>query len=455
VPLSLYLHEYSEVPVSRSSPILASVYDVPLAERKSAPLAELMERAARNATGTNAHRANSEAAAPAAETRRRNHIWELNTSLHCSIIGTCLTAAELRRLLIRLNVGGAEAAGDHDLHMLGVLLAARPKEGAKVLEKALDRRHRGALNRFAKAPDAPGLCALWEEAMHGGDIPGAYWALLTHPFSTNEMVRHAFGDVHMLSHLVGATNRADLTRLRRLEADNAALTDKLERQQRQLRDGFVARDATIRTLNDTIARAAIREAARVPHDAGEEVSAIKEAIAALDARLARESEHRARLEQRVAALAKARDDAERARRAAERERDALQTECGSLDAQIGALLAQDAAPVAVNLAGTAILYIGGRANQVPKLKALVERNGGQFLHHDGGLEHSAALLPGLVSRADISIFPVDCVSHDAVAVIKRVCRQAGKPYLPLRTSSLACFAAALTAAGQQSAEAAE
>jgi hypothetical protein len=69
---------------------------------------------------------------------------------------------------------------------------------------------------------------------------------------------------------------------------------------------------------------------------------------------------------------------------------------------------------------------------------------GRFLHHDGGIEHSAALLPGLVSRADIAVFPVDCVSHDAAAAVKRVCRQLGKRYIPLRTSSLACLLSGLS-----------
>jgi hypothetical protein len=55
------------------------------------------------------------------------------------------------------------------------------------------------------------------------------------------------------------------------------------------------------------------------------------------------------------------------------------------------------------------------------------------------LEHNAALLPGLVSRADLSVFPVDCVSHEAVASLKRICRQLGKRYVPLRTSSLTCL----------------
>jgi Uncharacterized protein conserved in bacteria (DUF2325) len=59
-----------------------------------------------------------------------------------------------------------------------------------------------------------------------------------------------------------------------------------------------------------------------------------------------------------------------------------------------------------------------------------------LLHHEGGIEHSPTLLPGLVSRADHLFFPVDCVSHDAAATIERLCRQLEKPYCPLRTASL-------------------
>ena len=73
------------------------------------------------------------AAKLAAPSRRRTQISDLHQSLHCSIIGTCLSSAELRRLLIRLEVQGAETADDHDLHMLGVLLAGKSKAGAKHL----------------------------------------------------------------------------------------------------------------------------------------------------------------------------------------------------------------------------------------------------------------------------------------------------------------------------------
>jgi len=41
------------------------------------------------------------------------------------------------------------------------------------------------------------------------------------------------------------------------------------------------------------------------------------------------------------------------------------------------------------------------------------------------------------------IFPVDCISHSAADMAKRLCRESEKPYLPLRSASLASFAAAI------------
>jgi hypothetical protein len=385
--------------------------------------------------------------------RRRTQIWELHHSLHCSIIGTCLSSAELRRLLIRLGVQSAETADDHDLHVLGVLLAGRSKAGAKHLQKALDRRHQPSLNQFAKAKDAATLSALWEDALGRGDIPGAYWALLTHPAATDAMVKDVFGKVHMLSHLVGAANRVDIRRLRQLEDDNAALTAKLERQQKQLRDGFTSRDESIRRLNAMLARAAGQEAIAPSFEAAEDSRAIKDALAELDKRLAHEISRRARLEQRLASACDALNEAERARTRAESELETLHQEMASLESRLGASLqtADGAAADGLDLHGLTVLYVGGRANQAPQFKGLIESTKGRFLYHDGGIEHSPTLLPGLVSRADIAVFPVDCVSHDAVGMVKRVCRQLGKRYLPLRTSSLTCLLSGLS--GMQPAQA--
>jgi hypothetical protein len=85
-----------------------------------------------------------------------------------------------------------------------------------------------------------------------GDIPDAYWAALMHPATTQDIVSRIFAGVHMLSHVVGTANRADIRRLRQLEADNVLLAANVERQQRQLHEGFVERDRTIRELNELL-----------------------------------------------------------------------------------------------------------------------------------------------------------------------------------------------------------
>ena len=51
-----------------------------------------------------------------------------------------------------------------------------------------------------------------------------------------------------------------------------------------------------------------------------------------------------------------------------------------------------------------------------------------------------------MSRADLIVFPVDCVSHEAVTLVKRLCRQMSKPYLPLRSTGLGSFVSALARA---------
>ena len=379
------------------------------------------------------------------QTPRRSRIWELAEALHCSIVGTCLSNAELRHALARLGVNGIEAADDHELHVVGVMLGGRRDAGAKLLQRALDRRHAIAIKQYAKARDEDALRQLWDASMRSGDIPGAYWALLSHPAATEAIVKKAFQDVHMLSHLVGAANRADIRRLRQLEEEKGALTEKLHRQQQQLRDGFTSRDETIRQLNKLLAdHHSAGEPAANPADCREEDGA-RRVIADLNRKLGQETTRRERLEQRLNAMSDGMRTLEASFQAAQGERDALRREIESLEDHIAGLLqpATGDGEAALDLSTRTILYVGGRPNQIPQLKALVERTGARFLHHDGGIEHNSSLLPGLISRADVLLFPIDCISHDAVATLKRLCRQLEKPYLPLRAASLATLASSL------------
>ncbi|HEY6718013.1 MAG TPA: hypothetical protein VI232_16855 [Reyranella sp.] len=171
-----------------------------------------------------------------------------------------------------------DGASDHDLHSQGVLLANLRDGRGKLLHKALDKRHRLVIGRFEKAETIDKVRGLWRDAVKQGDIPGAYWAALTHPATNDALIREIFGEVHMLSHLVGAANRADIRRLSELEAENAALREKLLRQQDHLRDGITARDARIRELGSLLA-------SRIADQQREDGAADEAALSALIANL--------------------------------------------------------------------------------------------------------------------------------------------------------------------------
>jgi hypothetical protein len=373
--------------------------------------------------------------------RQRTKIWEFGTNLHCSIIGTCLSTAELRQVLIKIGCKEAATATEHDVHTSGVLIASKRRDGAKLLHKALDRRHRVAISRFDRAKTDAEVRALWQEAVQRGDIPGAYWAALTHPAANDLLVRDIFADVHMLSHLVGAANRADIRRLRQLEAENAVLQAKVERQQQQLREAVVARDARIRELS----RALETRLEQSRDGAVEGDEAAWTALAAdLKSRLSRCERRCERAERLLAESRRVLDAEQVARQAAEQRESTLRQELAAIEES----LAPAGDPVAdadrtSSLSGLTILYVGGRQAGIGQLRAIAERCGASFLHHDGGVEERSGLLPGLVSRADAVLFPVECVSHAAMLLVKRLCRQAGKPLLPLRSAGLAPFCAAL------------
>ena len=159
--------------------------------------------------------------------------------------------------------------------------------------------------------------------MAGGDIPGAYWAVMTHTESSDKLVQKAFSDVHMLSHLMGATNCADLRRMRQLEDEVAALTNKLERQQKHLRDGFTERDQKIDRLTKLLAEKIQTQSDHAPRGDDGEIADLRETIADLNRSLARETARRERLEQRL--QGRRRRSGMRTHRV-EQERDALRNE---------------------------------------------------------------------------------------------------------------------------------
>jgi hypothetical protein len=388
------------------------------------------------------------------ETKRAVRLADLHTNLHCSIVGTCLTTGELRQFVGKLDIADPKTLSEHDLHKYGVTIAGQkdphgPSLGSKLLHKLLDKKHRITLNQFAKARTEAEVGALWDEAVKRGEIPGAYWAVMSHSFTSEALVKRVFGQVHMLSHLVGAANRADIRRLADLEAENAELREKADRQQVQIRDAVTKRDAKIRDLEGLLVQTLTQAVSLAGHEASE-TDTMAALAANLERRLSSEAGHRARLEERLKTAETRLAEAQKARAEAERQHAELAAELAAAEALAKA--DGTSAETMPQLGGRTLLYVGGQTGHVANLRDIATRSGAKLVHHDGGIEDRNPLLAGLISQADIVLFPVDCVSHDAMQTVKRLSRQAAKPYVPLRSAGLGSFLAALAALAQQTPE---
>jgi hypothetical protein len=373
---------------------------------------------------------------PKREARKKT--WEISPTFHCSIIGTCLTAGELRQVLAKTGEPDARTATDHALHGRGVRAASERGVAGKLLNKALDRRHETMIRRFSRLSAADDVRALWNDCLEKGEIAGAYWAVMSHPATDRALIQDVFGEVHMLSHLVGSSNRLDIARLRTLQAEVDGKQDTIARHEERLAAGADERTRLQRRIDELEeSLIAVRAVKSVAEDgAGSSI------LSAARHRFEAERERADTLAARLAEMQERLNAAEKHAAALVEQNAALQREADSLEAAFAGGLTETA-PTAV--AGASILYVGGRRNLFDRMRLLASQHGIALTIHDGGIEDNNSLLPGLVGQAATAVFPVDCISHAAAGMVKRLCRDSGKPFVPLRSASLASFLATIGA----------
>lgn len=384
---------------------------------------------------------------------RRRPLAEIDPQWICTIVGTSLTLGELKALQARLKLRIQKAdPSDYDIHSAMVHLAGHDAKAAKVIGKALDRKHAAFVSRFARATRPAEVASLWRAALARGEVGGACWAAMSHGATDDPLRKEIFGDIHMLSHQVGSATSVDLKRIHALETEKTALEAKVARQQERLRQEITARDREIAELRQRL-EMETTEARRLAHAvaAASEMAGLRAVLSELRRDLEIERRARERAERASQETERqARHLAERTE-ALDRELAAIRADNEALEARLSLLLggdqigACDPACRKLDLCGRCILYVGGRNQQVRHLRRLVETSNGTFVHHDGGIEESLGRLPGLLARADAVLFPVDCVGHAAHDQVKRLCKRMDKAYLPVPRSGLGAFMRALEA----------
>ena len=423
-----------------------------------------------------------------------------NADFACPIVGTCLTVNELRKICRKCGNAEIATATDYEAH---IFLVGQAKEAgsptAKYLQKFLDRKYRHELRAFFKIDDPGELRRLWRQRADTGNIPGPFWALMSHPTAPEALLREVYGEVHMLSHRVGAANRADLSRVAALEDRVTALATALDDGRNAMRRVVDVWKGRCRQAMEELAaertrrQAAERERVSLRQAiASSAVAAVTRERDALHAQLGETTRRLADTEteagRQALVLERLYTELEQARRdLADRDSEVTALEATLFSALGSAAAALQAhaehhrpeladpaghyphdAPEgntgangcdgtcgrncpcrqgAAGLAGKRVLYVGGRCSLVAHYKVLAAKFGCELLHHDGGREQSAHRLWELLGAVDAVVCPVDCVSHEACSLVKQACRGCLKPLILTRSSGLSSLARSLTELG--------
>ena len=389
--------------------------------------------------------------------RKRSNIWELSTHHHCSIVGTCLTIGEARVIGKKVGVRCPNPDDlDSTIHSILVRESATKNTVSVLLNKALNKKYESSIRTFKRCNSPKEIRDLWQESFDVGNIPGPYWAALSHPDIDYEITIKIYSDVHMLSHLVGSSNRADIARLSELEFELANALEKnksliIQNQKKlgQLRNEIKSNQKIITRLERENSNLKVRLFVDSPSQAVEEINeefsqgvllsgesynALLSEHAHSESKVVR---HNLRLVDDVDRLNGEKRELKSKLEVRQDELESLLAELQSANSFIQTFITNnDASVPKCNLFGKCILYIGGREGNVCRMCDLVNKMNGRLIHHDGGKEDSLAKLKGAISSADAVIFPVDCVSHSSALEAKKLCKKMVKPFVPVRSSSL-------------------
>ena len=374
---------------------------------------------------------------------RRKKLWDIDPNMFCSIVGTCLTLDDLRAIAKKLGLKFPPGVRDYELHGYFVREAGKREAVGRLMQKKLERRHQNAVNQFAKLSSAQDMEAFWDANRKAGNIPGPYWALMTHSEAHEDLISRAFGEVHMLSHMVGASNRVDLIEKSKIEVEHCELAKSNE----QLRQRLNQADRRVQDLQRKLAeeQTAARKEKRRRQGAENRLQQSEQSLERLlgGGEFSKLNDQILSLRRQVSRLERRAHAAEALAEERKRAFDAVHVLNGETGLE-DAVESKDDSQQHIDLAGRRIVYVGGRSGAMGHFRSIVEKANGVFIHHDGGLEDKIARLPGTLVQGDTVICPVDCVSHSACQLAKKFCKRHDCPFVLLRSSGLSSFVNALS-----------
>lgn len=375
----------------------------------------------------------------------RTKLWQLDHNYHCAVIGTCLSLKEVKNLLTSLRVDYSHSNA-YDIHTLIVTMISYNDYRSKKVQSYLDKKFATVLKKVKKM-NGQELRTEWKNVLTSGNLVGTFWAIISHPLTDEQMKRDFYGDIHMLSHLSGASNRVDLKRLDHLEKDQARLLKAANIDQKKsstLKDSLLTEKNITQQLKEDntelmhqLAQLEKQNQALLQSKNNKERQKLNLQIVQLNQKVSAQNNEQEKQQKMIEQLSMDTAQQQKINLNSASEVIIYKEEAEYLQSLLSQQKERDDCQFKKQtLCGQCVLYVGGKKNLIPYYRDLIEQKAGTFLHHDGGEEKSTQGLSQSLARADIVVFPSDCISHSAYWNIKRVCQKQQKPFEYLNSAGL-------------------
>lgn len=383
----------------------------------------------------------------------KRKLWELTNKILCPVIGTCMTTSEIRKLAAKVADKELARKSDYWLHSWVVSNCDSKHHLSVTVQKYLDKKFAAAIKRFGLLKSFDELKEVWQQHIERGASAEALWALLTHPLCDLSIQEMAYETIHMLSHQIGAGQRADLKRLHDAENELCELKQILDKSQQQAHHTITNKDRQLYDMQQIITELKMenirlqtqvecQQEAKNSRGVEPQLKLLRNELASkeisfqtLDKQKLQWQEKLQESENNVFDLTQKLQQQEQETRVLEGFVKQSLSPCNDCDS--------DSCSDCPDLKGLKILCVGGLQRMTDQYRELVSRCNGEFSHHDGGIEDRRKRLDAMLWSADAVICTTDCISHDAYYRLKRFCKQHNKRHLFISSSGLSSFARAM------------
>jgi len=405
---------------------------------------------------------------------RRKKIWSIESCWICSVVGTCFRRSELRQMARKKQYHLHTGDGDYLLHTGLIKLASSRSPTSRALNKILDKKYKAAINRYINTENEQDILELWEEDIQRGNVPGAYWAIMTLPDSSDTLIEEIYGQVHMMGHDTHGDYQKDNRLLKQLKGKVVSLNEVINNERRQYRQKMKSLEKELLALSKTEHKylSVKTENTRLkttldkaigaqtkPTDFQQQLDELRQDNANLWGRIDNLTTVLQSKKEMLNSAAQTIAHLKEIQEQHGAENKDLRQEIISLETALSINLTNTCSCAncedqnstrcpGQDLCGKTVLYIGGRQNLTPMYRKLIEKHGGRFLHHDGGVEAAIGRLPKMLTGADLVVCPIDCISHSACRCAKKICKRYQKPFVMMRSSGLSSLARGLSEAIQ-------